>query len=221
MNKTIYLKTYFWKIVKALFGCFLVSLGTVCMLYSGLGLNPWGILHQGISIQTSLTFGQASQYLGFAIIIVTLFYKVIPGIGTIINMYFIGKFIDLIKDNSLLSTPDSLVLKFILLFLGLILMAFGIFIYLKENLGAGPKDGLMVLINKNINLDVGIIRTLMELTALILGYIMGGEFGIGTVIVALGLGPTLRYIFKVFKYNTKEEVHENMFKTFNNILSPK
>lgn len=219
MNKVISFKFYFLRIVKGLLGCFLVSLGTVFMLYAELGLNPWGILHQGISNQTSLTFGQASQILGLAIIILTLFYKVIPGIGTIINMYFIGKFIDIIKDVFVFPMPKHLVVRIILLFVGLIIMAFGIFIYLRENLGAGPKDGLMILINKKTNLDIGRIRILMEVSALILGYIMGGKFGIGTIIVALGLGPIFKYICIIFKYNTKKEVHENIFETFNNIWS--
>lgn len=221
MDKITYLKVYFWKIVRELFGYLLVAVGTVLMLYSDLGLNPWGILHQGISIQTPLTFGQASQALGFTIIIFCLFYKVVPGVGTIMNMYFVGKFIDMIKDIPLFVIPKSLILRLIMLFLGLVLMAFGMFFYLRENLGAGPKDGLMILLNKKTNLDIGMVRTLMELTAVFLGYIMGGKFGIGTIIVALALGPILRYIFKRFNYNTKEEVHENILETFKNILFKK
>lgn len=218
MNNTTYLKVYFWKILRGLFGCLLIALGTVLMLYADLGLNPWGILHQGISIQTPLTFGQASQALGFSIIIFCLFFKVVPGIGTVMNMYFVGKFIDILKDIPLFVIPRSLILKLIMLILGLILMAFGMFFYIKENLGAGPKDGLMILINKKTNLDIGVVRTIMEVTAVLLGYMMGGRFGIGTIIVALALGPTLRYIFKKFNYNTKEEVHENIIETFKNIL---
>ena len=215
--KRIY-SLYGKKLLMELIGYVLVALGTILFLYSDLGLNSWGIFHQGLSMQTILTFGQASQTFGFFLVIVCLFFKVIPGIGTILNMYFIGRFIDLIDSFSIIQTPHSLFLKFIMLFLGTFTMAYGMFFYLKENLGAGPKDGLMILLNKKSNLDIGIVRTGMELSAVIVGYLLGGKFGIGTIISALILGPLLRFIFKLNNYNPKVIVHENIIDTYHNII---
>lgn len=201
-----------------LIGYALVSFGTILFLYSDLGLNSWGILHQGLSLRTTLTFGQASQAFGLFLVIICLFFKVVPGIGTILNMYFIGKFIDLIDSLSIISTPGSLILKFIMLLLGTVIMAYGMFFYLKENLGAGPKDGLMILLNKRLNLDIGLVRTGMEIFAVIVGYLLGGKLGIGTIISALFLGPALDFIFKANHYNPKEIVHESFIDTYNKIF---
>ena len=205
------------KLLMEFIGYAFVALGTILFLYSDLGLNSWGIFHQGLSLRTILTFGQASQAFGFFLVMICLFYKVIPGIGTIFNMYFIGKFIDLIDSFSIIHTPDSLVLKIVMMLLGTVTMAYGMFFYLKENLGAGPKDGLMILLNKKSNLDIGIVRTGMEISAVVAGYLLGGQFGIGTIISALILGPVLRFIFKLNNYNPKEIVHENIIDTYRNI----
>lgn len=202
-----------------LMGYAFVSFGTILFLYSDLGLNSWGLLHQGLSLRTALTFGQASQAFGLFLVITCLFFKVVPGIGTILNMYFIGKFIDLIDSFSIIRTPDSLILKFAMLLSGTVIMAYGMFFYLKENLGAGPKDGLMILLNKKSGLDIGLVRTGMEVSAVIAGYLLGGKFGIGTIISALLLGPVLNFIFKANHYNPKEIVHESLIDTYNKIFN--
>ena len=96
-------------------GFFLVALGSVLFLYSDMGLNPWGVLHQGISIQTGMTLGQATQAFGLLLIAISSAFKVVPGLATILNMIFIGLFTDVIIDLGLISTPDSIILKYVLL----------------------------------------------------------------------------------------------------------
>lgn len=221
MNEVIkiisnYLKRVFFEMI----GFALVSLGTLLFLYSDLGLNSWGLFHQGLSLQTTLTLGQASQAFGFLLIIICLFFKTIPGIGTILNMFFIGRFIDLIDGFSLIATPDGLAMKVLMMFLGTVIMAYGMFFYLKENLGAGPKDGVMILLHRATNLDIGIVRTGMEVSAVIAGYLLGGKFGIGTIVSAFLIGPTLSIICKIHQYRPKETPQENLIETIRNIFSP-
>ena len=214
MENNSYLKKLIIKILKSIIGYLIISMGNALMIYADLGLNSWGILHQGISIQTPLSFGQALQLLGATIIVICIMFGNIPGIGTMLNMYFVGVFTDFFKDAGFFSTPGSLPGKFAMLLISVLLIDFGMFIYLRESIGAGPKDGLMLILTQRSGKDLGLIRTCMELTAVLFGYLLGGKFGIGTIIAAIILGPILRTMFKIFNYNPGENRHENVFETF-------
>ena len=221
MKNTFCFKKLIIKILRSIIGYLIISLGNVLMIYADLGLNSWGILHQGISLQTPLTFGQASQLLGSTIIVICLMFGTIPGIGTVLNMYFVGQFTDIFKDMQLFLTPVSTFGKFAMLLSGVIFMDIGIFLYLRESIGAGPKDGLMILLTEKSNLDLGLVRTCMEVSAVFFGYILGGKFGIGTIIAAIILGPILRFIFKIFKYDPKKMKHENIIEMLKKIKNSK
>lgn len=216
---TRFFQLYAKKIILQMIGFALVAWGTLLFLYSDLGLNSWGLFHQGLSLQTPLTFGQAAQAFGSLLIIISLFFRVIPGLGTILNMFFIGIFIDLFDSFAILYTPNSMILKLLMLLLGIVVMAYGMFFYLKENLGAGPKDGVMILLHRITNLDIGIVRTAMEVSAVIAGYLLGGDFGIGTIISAFTIGPALSIICKLHKYKPKETYQENVIDTFKRIAA--
>ncbi len=220
-NNTVYYKKLIIKIFRVIVGLLIISIGNVLMIYADLGLNSWGILHQGISLQTPLTFGQASQLLGFSIIVVCFVFGGPPGIGTVLNMYFIGELTDLLKDAYIFATPNSDIMKYIMLFLAIFMMDLGMFIYLKETIGAGPKDGLMILLAKKSGFDMGLVRTCMEVTAVIIGFILGGKFGIGTIIAALTLGPLLGFLFNIFNYDLKKMRHESLFETLKRIKGQK
>ena len=123
------------KLIWEMLGFFLVALGSVMFLYSDMGLNPWGVLHQGISIQTGVTLGQATQAFGLLLIAISSIFKIVPGLATILNMIFIGLFTDVIINLQLISTPDSIILKYALLLLGTVAFAYGMYFYLTQHLG--------------------------------------------------------------------------------------
>lgn len=208
------LKEMLLKSLKILFGFFLVALGTVLLLHSDLGLNPWGVLHHGISIRTPLTFGQASQIVGFSAVLLCSCFKIIPGIGTIFNMIFFGLFIDILNQSGLFFIPQNIKHKLLMLALGILATAIGTYLYMRENLGAGPRDGLMLLLCKKLKFKAGTIRSGIEMTVISLGYALGGKVGIGSLIIALTLGPTLNRIFSVFNYDVKKNHQENVVETF-------
>ncbi|HHU07058.1 MAG TPA: membrane protein [Clostridiaceae bacterium] len=205
------------KIVMEMLGFFLFALGSVLYLYSDLGLNPWGILHQGISFQTPLTIGQATQIVGLLLLTISVLFKIVPGVATVLNMIFIGLFTDVIINTHIISTPDSVVLKYIMMLLGNVICAYGMYFYLSQHLGAGPRDGVMLLLQRVTKLDVGVVRVGMEVLAVIAGYLMGGQFGIGTILSALLLGPTVSLVFKIHKYDSSRS-HENLFDTFRKVF---
>ena len=216
MEKKSILFGYLRKILIATAGCAIVGLGTVLMLQSKLGLNSWGILHQGISLHTPLTFGQASQALGFAILMVCMAFRVYPGVGTFINMYFCGLFMDLFK-RAEIPIPGMLCARAGYLVMGVVLLAFGMYVYISQGLGAGPKDGLMLLLHRVTRMDIAVVRTGMELTAVGIGFLLGGEFGVGTILGAAALGPVLRTFYRLFHYYPNETRQENILETFHTV----
>lgn len=202
-----------YKLPKLFIGFGFCSLG-IAMMYQArdLGLGPWDVLHTGIMNYTPLTFGQVSQIMGLMVILIGLTLGISPGIGTVFNMLFVGLFIDMF--NKILFTPQTFWGKILILELGVWILCVGIYYYLNCGLGAGPRDGLMLGLVKKTNLSIAIIKTTMELTVVILGYLLGGKVGIGTIIVALTMGYALQVVFKVVNYDSKTTVHRTLKEDF-------
>ncbi|MBS4539512.1 membrane protein [Clostridium sp. D2Q-11] len=161
-----------------------------------IGMHSWSTLNLGLSTITNLSFGFVSQLIGLTIILFSLFLRIYPGIGTIFNMYFIGLFIDLIDHFNLTLTPENYILKIFVLLFSLIVLSYGIFYYLSFELGAGPRDGLMVGLVKITGINVKYIKPAIEVTVLIIGFLLGGTVGLGTIIVTFFGGYILDIIFK-------------------------
>lgn len=198
------------KIPIMLFGLFLYSTGVVATLYADLGVSPWDVFHLGVVNHTPLTLGQTSQMTGLSILLISYFIGIIPGLASICNMYFIGLFIDIVDNIGVFSTPSSYLGRFILLFAGILTIGWGSYFYLKVELGAGPRDGLMEGLLKKFKKPVWMIRGAIEVTVLIIGYFLGGPVGIGTLITAFTIGFSVQFAFKVGKYDSKTAVHENL-----------
>ena len=194
---------------KLILGLFLCGLGIVTMLMSNIGLNPWGTLNAGFVNVTPISFGQWSQIIGLVIILFTMFLKVIPGIATILNIYLIGVFMDLILESGLMPSPGNIVFQIPMNLAGLLIFSFGVYMYLSCGLGAGPRDGLMIALMNLTGKSVTVIKTSIEVTVTVLGIMMGGPLGIGTVMVALLGGRILDSVFTFFKYDPKEKSQMN------------
>lgn len=200
--------------VKRLFfllgGLFCYGLGIVMTVKSNLGTGPWDAFHLGITNHIPLTMGQVSQLTGIIIILLSFLLGVKPGLGTIANMYFIGLFIDLIMGSNLIPVPNQWFYQLTLLLGGVIVIGWATFFYLSAAWGAGPRDGFMLgLINKTA-LPVWKIRTFIEVVVTIMGYFLGGPVGIGTLIVAFTLGPSIQLAFTVMRKRAEEVDHENL-----------
>jgi len=203
MNYTV-TKKAFKELPRLLIGFLIISFGTVLTIQSNMGLNPWGTFHQGVSAQTGTTFGFVSQITGIIIILFSLFLKIYPGIGTLLNMFFIGYFVDLMMNLSIVPETDLLAVKILYLIIGTILFNYGIYVYLSCELGAGPRDGLLVGLVKITGISVSIVRPMIEVTIVLTGIFLGGAYGIGTIINAFGGGYILNQIFNFHKFNPKE-----------------
>jgi len=185
---------------KLVLGLFIVAVGTKLNINANLGMNPWGTFHQGLSNLLGMRFGTASQLTGLVILILSLFIKIYPGVGTVFNMFFIGFVVDLLPNFPI---PDLFIWRLIALSIGILLFNYGVYLYLSCELGAGPRDGLMVGLVKLTGAKVSTIRPLIEGSILILGIVLGGAYGIGTIANVLLGGFILERIFNFFNFNAK------------------
>ena len=178
-----------------LFAFLIMAAGTVLVVQAGLGAPPWDVFHLALTAYLPLTFGQVIQGIGLLAIIISWLLKVKPGLGTLLNMYFIGLFVDLIIRWGIMPRPEALGLQLLQLAGGTFIFAYGTAMYISLNRGAGPRDSLMVAISRLTGLKLGLVRSLLEIAATISGYLLGGPLGAGTIIFALGMGPSLEGSF--------------------------
>jgi uncharacterized protein len=172
------------------------GLTIVLFIRSHLGLGPWDAFHYGLHVQTGISIGAASILAGFAILLVTLAMKVRPGVATLLNMVLIGVFIDLL----LPVVPDPASLPVAMAYFALAIPMAGISsgMYIGAGFGHGPRDALMVALTLRTGWSIRRIRTLIELTVLGAGWLMGGTVGIGTLVIAVTIGPTVQWGLKLF-----------------------
>ncbi|PRR95922.1 hypothetical protein C6W24_14990 [Bacillus atrophaeus] len=157
-----------------------------------LGISPWDAFHYGLFQRFGLTIGQWAIIIGAIIVCLTsVFTKALPKIGAILNMLLIGIFIDFF--NILLPEPPTYAVSVIVFSLGVLLIGYGVGVYVSAGLGAGPRDSLMMLISEKTGWNVQWVRNGIELTILAVAWGMGGPIGIGTIITAILTGLILRF----------------------------
>lgn len=188
-------------------GYFVCALGMVMTMNANLGFAPWDILHQGIGNVTGLTIGKANIILGFIIVLIDIFLGEHIGWGTVLNMIFVGVFIDIIMINGLVPMFTSFIPSLLILLLGVLTLGYGVFIYMGAGFGAGPRDALMVGLTKRTGKSVRFVKNTVEILALTLGYFLGGIPGIGTAILAVSGGYFFQFAFKTVNFNVAEVEH--------------
>ena len=191
-------------IPKLIWGLFLASIGTVMMIHANIGLFPWGTLNAGLVDVTGISFGTWSQITGLIIIIVMALFKYYPGIGTLLDMIFVGYFIDILERSALIDYPDTLAFKILSSLVGLFILSYGMSLYMSCGLGAGPRDGLMLMLIQRTGKSVTFVKTVLEITVMAIGLLLGGPFGIGTIMLALLGGKVLSLVFKWTGYDASK-----------------
>lgn len=205
--------SFLGKMPSLFLGLFLFAAGLIANLNSGLGMSPWGVLTIGLTNHTSLTFGQVSQIVGLLVLVIAWAVGFAPGIGTIANMYFIGLFIDLIMGWGLVPVPEDLIWRFAMLFLSVLLIGVASYFYMRVRLGTGPRDGLMMGLVRRLGYPVAYVRGALEVTILVIGWLLGGLVGVGTIINAFTLGLSVQTAFRLGGYDKNAE-HTNLLKLF-------
>ena len=175
------------RIVQLLVGLFLYGIGISLMVQAGIGVAPWDVLTQGLSHQTGLDFGLLTNIIGGVVLLCWIPIRQRPGFGTLANVLLIGPSAQL----GLWILPKQTALGFQLLFLagGILLIALATGLYIGARMGPGPRDGLMTGIHARTGWKLWLIRTAIEVTVLLIGWALGGNFGPGTIAFALLIGP--------------------------------
>lgn len=198
-------------------GLFICALGSVCLLKSNLGLSPWDVLHQGISKITGITIGQASITIGILITILDLFLGQPIGLGTVLNFILIGIFVDLLLFIDIIPLGNNILLKVFEVLAGIFFYAYGTYLYMSQGMGCGPRDGFMQILTKKLNKPVGFIKNSIEIFAFVSGWLLGGKFGVATILTALITGTLLQKIFKFYKIDVKKLHHRNIKEEFRHL----
>lgn len=193
--------------VRLIFGLFLFALGVVFTINAQIGVAPWDVLHQGISKVTGITVGKANIYLGLIIIGLDVVLGQQIGWATILNMLLIGTFIDILMLNNLVPVFQGFIPKLLMLILGMIIQGYAFYFYISAGLGAGPRDGLMVVLSKKTGKSIGIIKSSIEICAVTLGFLLGGNLGVGTVILAFFNGHIWQIIFNSLNFEVNKVEH--------------
>jgi len=170
-------------------GLTLFGLGEGLLIVSFAGASPWSVLAQGISLNVDLSIGTITLFLSIGVLIFWLPLNQKPGIGTILNALIVAVMIDI--SIALISTPENYISQLLLAFIAVLTVGLGGGIYLVANLGAGPRDGLMVGLQQKTNLPIAAVRAFLEITVVSIGWYLGGTVGVGTLLFAFGIGPAV------------------------------
>ena len=186
---------------KLLLGLVLFGSGLWLGLVADLGVGPWDVLTGGLSQQLGTPFGRTAIGVSVVVLLIGLAARVRPGVGTLLNVVVIGAVVDVLLATPLLAGlgERGVPLRLGAVLLGIAAVAAGSALYLGAHLGPGPRDGLMVALYTRTGWRVGTCRTLLEGTVLILGVLLGGPVGVGTVLFAAGIGPAVQVAFRVLR----------------------
>ena len=184
------------------------------MLQANVGLEPWSVLQEGLSKTIGITYGTASMFVGAAVVAVAVLCGESIGLGTILNILLCAVFIDGIQALGWVPLVDSLWAGVLLLLLGLEILVVGTWLYMRTALGSGPRDALMVALARKTGRSVGVCRAVVDVTVIVLGWLLGGRVGVGTVISAVGLGTLFNLNFALLRFRASELHQENLLETW-------
>jgi len=183
------------RLPQLMFGLFLCGFGLAFTIEANLGLNSWDVFHDGFSKLINVKIGFAGVVTGFILLLGWIPLKQKPFIGTILNILTIGNVIDLTMFY--LPSPEEMLYKISFLVFGTFCFAIGVGVYVGSGLGPGPRDGIMVGISR-LGPSIRTTRIGIDFTAFILGVLLGGSFGLGTIFMVISVGPIVQYALKKF-----------------------
>ena len=170
-------------------GLWIFGTGDAVIVAAGVGNTPWTVLAEGIALMTDRTIGQATFFVSVAVLLLWIPLREKPGIGTILNAILIAVAIEYMLP--VLPTPEGGLESLLQVIGGIALVGIGSGIYLTANLGPGPRDGWMTGMRRVSGYPIGNVRAAIEISVVVIGWSLGGTVGIGTVIFAVMIGPTV------------------------------
>lgn len=181
------------RVLILVFGLAIFGLGDALIIQSGLGNAPWSVLAQGISLKTGLTIGTSTLIIGAAVLLLWIPLRERPGFGTLSNILIISLFIEI--GTRIFPAQETLVIGLIFVATGIALIGIGSAFYITCGLGPGPRDGAMTGLHNRTGVRVGRVRLVLEVLVSVLGAVLGGTLGLGTLLFALFVGQSVAISF--------------------------
>ncbi|MFF5725662.1 YitT family protein [[Kitasatospora] papulosa] len=181
-------------------GLALYGASSALLVRAGLGLEPWGVLHQGLSERTGISIGVVSIIVGAVVLLLWIPIRQRPGLGTVSNVFAVG----IAMDGTLALVPDvhGLGAQIPMTAAGIVLNGVATGLYISARFGPGPRDGLMTGLNRLTGRSIRLVRTAIEVAVVVTGFLLGGSLGAGTVLYALAIGPLAQFFLRVFDLST-------------------
>jgi uncharacterized membrane protein YczE len=189
------------RIVQLLVGLFLYGAGCALTVEAGLGVDPWTVFAEGLSVRTGIGIGWITNIIGFFVLLLWIPLRQKPGIGTIANILLVGTSMQLVL--GVVPPVTGFVTQLATLLGGILLVALASGLYIGARFGPGPRDGLMTGLNARLGWPIWLCRAIVELSVLLVGWLLGGTVGIGTVLFAVLIGPLVHVALPLFDTRRK------------------
>ncbi len=184
------------RLVQLYVGLALYGASSALLVRAGLGLEPWGVLHQGLAERTGISIGVVSIIVGAVVLLLWIPLRQRPGLGTVSNVFVVGLAMD--GTLAVVGDPDALGVRIPVMLLGIVLNGMATGLYIAARFGPGPRDGLMTGLNHITGRSIRLVRTAIEVAVVVTGFVLGGSLGAGTVLYALAIGPLAQLFLRMF-----------------------
>ncbi|MFJ2095275.1 YitT family protein [Streptomyces sp. NPDC087901] len=184
------------RLIQLYAGLALYGASSALLVVAGLGLEPWGVLHQGLAERTGISIGVVSIIVGAIVLLLWIPLRQRPGLGTVSNVFAVG----LAMDGTLALVPEvhGLAAQAGVMAAGIVLNGVATGLYIAARFGPGPRDGLMTGLHRRTGRSIRLVRTAIEISVVVTGFLLGGSLGVGTVLYALAIGPLAQFFLRFF-----------------------
>ncbi len=214
-------KTIFLQWLQIVAGLLVFSLGVHLTIYANIGLAPWDCLGMGIAKHTPLNYGLSMTCMAVIILLIDLALRERIGYGTIIDALLTGNFVQMYNDLNPLPENQNLWAGIVLMAIGFVFMALGMWIYMKAGQCCGPRDALLVGLGKRMpGLPIGLVEILLWTAVLLIGWLLGGPVGIGTLISTFGAGAVMQAVYNVVRFEPRDVKHRSVLEVTKELIRP-
>lgn len=208
-------RSYPVRFARLMFGLFLCAVSIILSVQGNVGVSPWDVFHQGLSHVTGMTLGTANIVVGMGILLLSVLMGETIGFGTILNTCTIGLMVDLLMALNLIPKANNLWVGLCMVVLSVFILGFGCYFYIGASMGSGPRDSMMSALSRKFpKLPVGLVRSCLECSAILAGWLLGGQAGVGTLVAMLGGGLAMQIVFGWMHFDLKAVRHESVVATF-------
>ena len=207
-------KSIFLNSLQAAFGLFSFGFGVYLTIQANIGAGPWDVFDLGLSYTFGITYGTAAIILSLIILVIDICLREPIGIGMFLDAFIVGKTVDLFNWLELIKPLENMLVGVLVMLLGLFIMGFAQFIYMRAALGCGPRDTLLVALAKRMpRIPIGLISVAILAVVTFAGWRLGGPIGIGTLICAFLTGPIMQLDFKLARFEPTSVQHQNLMES--------